>query len=178
MSMVDAVDTNNANSLIPGATLHAVITVTGTPAPMGSGRCINKGGRCMFVKGGSDKQKAAVQDWTKAVADACYMWREHRGFPPPLSGPLGIGQIFYHPNPPGNADSVYVHKQGPAGDLDKVIRATWDGITAGQIWEDDSRVSAVGLTTQQWVTPVQPSPGAVLFIYKLAPAPLQRIKHG
>lgn len=104
-----------------------VISVAGRPAPQGS------------KHHGEHKQmresSVYLPAWRAAVKKAVYEEYRARGVEPdalPLFvGPVGVDVTFLLPAN-RRADS--------APDLDKLLRSTWDALTAARAWEDDGRV--------------------------------------
>lgn len=145
--------------------------VDGTPAPKGSYRAILRGGHAQLVPGGSDTAQKAAEQWTIRVsaASASYRLRGQLHF----DCPVGFSAIFWHPEPPANADTAHVWKKGVPGDLDKVLRCTWDGISNGGLWADDSRVAMIGNVEQRWADAEHP-PGALITLWALAKEELVR----
>lgn len=108
---------------------------------------------------------AAWQDQNAGGADA---WQ-------PFTGPVSVRACFDIARPqhhygtgrhhwvlrPGAPD--YVTSRG-AGDLDKLLRSTFDALTAAGVWLDDSQVAQVEATKQYAVTSgllisITPTPG-------------------
>lgn len=147
--------------------------VEGEPAPQGSNRAINdRAGNARLVAGGSDVGKVKLTAWRAAVSSEAYLWRHrHRttaGLPRPLDGAMQCTMIFYLHRPPS------VRREYPTvkPDLDKLVRATFDGITDGCLWVDDALVvhhSARKLYARTVTdTPVSPS-GAPGCLIRLGP---------
>jgi Holliday junction resolvase RusA-like endonuclease len=116
------------------------IEVRGLPAPQGSKRHVG-GGRMI-------EMSKAVGPWREAVrAETQRAMKEHDG---PLAGPLRLAVTFGLPRPRGHyrtgkyagllLDSA---PSWPGGrpDLDKLLRALLDGLTAGGAWTDDAQVA-------------------------------------
>lgn len=106
------------------------ISVVGRPAPQGSKR--------RGAAGQMREQSAYLPAWRAAVKRATYETYRAAGIAPDalplLRGPVGI-RVVFRLDPGRRAD-------GPP-DLDKLLRATWDALTAARAWEDDGRVVAV-----------------------------------
>ena len=84
-----------------------------------------------------------TEPYREAVADACRQWHDEHflGEPLLLDGPLELDVVFrMMPAPASDPDRRYPHV---APDLDKLLRATCDGITRGQLWKDDARCTRV-----------------------------------
>lgn len=90
-----------------------------------------------------------TEPYRQAVADACEELIEHvvgAGDWVPLDGHLEVRIDYYMPPPPKNdPDRPYPNT---APDIDKLTRATFDGITRGRLWKDDARV--VGMTVWEY----------------------------
>jgi crossover junction endodeoxyribonuclease RusA len=118
------------------------IEVRGLPAPQGSKRHVGHG---IMVE-----SSKAVGPWREAVrAETQRAMRWNGGT---LEGPVRLGVIFGLPRPKGhygtgrNADQVKLSAPHfPAGrpDLDKLLRALLDGLTAGGAWVDDAQVAII-----------------------------------
>ena len=105
--------------------------VEGIPAPQGSKKAFKRGKKIVLVEM-SEKLPA----WREAVAKVATEYAPDE----PLDAPLTAWMDFYLPEPKSTK-----YKDFPAGvpDLDKLARAVNDGITAGKVWVDDSRVVAL-----------------------------------
>lgn len=115
--------------------------ILGVPAPQGSKTRMPNGA---VVEGGSKTGRAKTKAWRRAVAEVA---RDLAG-PEPLDEPLGIDLEFRMPMPksrPARAREAgrWPHMVKP--DIDKLLRATLDGLTDGGLIRDDSRIVAVGM---------------------------------
>ena len=122
------------------------IDVLGTPAPKGSNRAMVRGGRAVFVPGGSKVNQAKLKSW-----DACVRADALEKLGPLLSGPVFVGVplavtiIFRLARPAGHWSKRHGLKpsapQFPAvkPDIDKVTRATLDSLS-GLVFDDDARI--------------------------------------
>ena len=129
------------------------IEVRGLPAPQGSKRHVGHG---VMVE-----SSKAVGPWREAVrAETQRVMRDH-GDRPPLEGALAITVTFELPRPRGhygtgkNAGKLRTAApRDPATkpDLDKLLRAVLDGLTAGGAWTDDAQVVRIG-TVKRYGTP-------------------------
>jgi Holliday junction resolvase RusA-like endonuclease len=76
--------------------------------------------------------------WRAAVKKAAYKQYQAEGIKPvqlPLyRGPVVV-QVTFRLDTGRRIDSM--------PDLDKLLRSTWDALTAARVWEDDGRVIAV-----------------------------------
>jgi Holliday junction resolvase RusA-like endonuclease len=119
------------------------ITVHGTPAPQGSKRAIVRGGRAHLIESSHDR----VKSWRQAVVDAALGedWMQ-------LRGPVEVDVTFRLKRPKGHyrtGRNAHLLRDGapayPATmpDLDKLLRATMDALTAAGVWADDAQVVTV-----------------------------------
>ena len=91
-----------------------------------------------------------------------------------FEGAVGISATFWFPNPPGNATTSHVYKQNAgAGDLDKVLRTTLDGLEKGGLLRNDAQVAWLGMTDKRWAD-AEHEAGALIRVWELAPEPLDR----
>lgn len=125
------------------------IDVLGTPAPKGSNRAMLRGGRAVFVPGGSKPNQVALKSWDVNVREAAIIRHaEHASSAAPLfvATPLTVAIVFRLARPGGH----WHPKTGalkpksparPAGkpDVDKLARSTLDSLT-GLVFDDDSRI--------------------------------------
>lgn len=129
--------------------------VIGTPAPQGSKKGYVVNGRVNMVE-----SSAAVKPWREAVAAA---FRDHM---------FRLGEPRINPN-----DPVYVavdfrfekprtskltHPGRRQGDLDKLLRATYDGLVMSGYLPDDSQIQS-GRQSKRWTLPGE-APGATITI--------------
>jgi Holliday junction resolvase RusA-like endonuclease len=136
------------------------VTVTGRPAPQGSKR--------LGAAGQLREQSAYLPAWRAAVKRAIYERYRDLGVRPAdlplLRGPIAFGVRFRM------AGTSRI--DGPP-DLDKLLRASLDALTAARVWEDDSRVVEV-----LWLSKVPAGgsrPGADLYVRSAGKA---RVAHG
>lgn len=107
-------------------------TVHGTPAPQGSKRAFVVGNRARVVE---DSKKSAP--WRDSVAAAAV---DAMAGAAPIEGPVEVTVTFLFVRPA----SVTEHARplpSVRPDIDKLIRAVLDGLTAGGVYTDDSRVT-------------------------------------
>ena len=107
------------------------IVVRGIPAPQGSKRHVG-GGRMV-------EMSRAVGPWREAVRAETQ--RAMNGTPP-MAGPLSVQLAFWLPRPKSAPKKVLYPAKRP--DLDKLVRAVFDGLTEGRVWADDSQVVNLG----------------------------------
>lgn len=109
--------------------------VPGTPAPQGS-KAISRSGR-MY------ETNKATRPWRKAVATAA---AEHDPYgDTPLA--VGLRFVFTPPKRPKFPDMAV------KPDLDKLIRAVGDALTASGLIHDDARITALHATKEYGDTP-------------------------
>lgn len=116
-------------------------TVTGTPAPQGSKRAIVRGNRAVLVE-----SSAKVRPWRDAVRHEA---ADAMNGAQPFDGPLEVHITFRLPK------GVSVKRDLPttAPDLDKLVRSTFDGLTDGGVWRDDSLAVRIVASKVYGVTP-------------------------
>lgn len=115
----------------PGITFR----VLGLPQPKGSKTANAKG------FGVRDSNAARLRPWEQAVAAEAETCRHQVG---QLAGPLGIDLTFRFPGPTGDPlwrKALGAVPMATMPDLDKLERAVWDGIQAGGLIENDSRIA-------------------------------------
>lgn len=145
------------------------VTVTGhRPAPQGSKRHIGNG-RMIEQSKRVKPWRAAVEDAARAAMVAGYIGSTpvHR---PPLDGPLCVEIAFTVAKP---ASAPKRRTTWPttrhSGDLDKLLRSSFDALTTSGAIADDSRIVQV---TARKVFPGEgadalPEPGAVIRIWQI-----------
>lgn len=117
------------------------LEVYGTPAPKGSNRAMLRGGRAVFVPGGSKVNQEQLKSWDASVREAI----GQRAAPEFVDVPLAVSIVFRVRRPGG-----HWHKRGglkPSApqfpsvkpDVDKLARATCDALN-GAIFDDDARI--------------------------------------
>ena len=119
----------------------AAFEVLGIPAPAGSKRAIRVGKVAQLVDGGSDVGKAKTKAWRQAVAAAARDVRDDQ----PYDGPLHASITFRMPMPKSRPKWVHDLGRWPhtvIPDKDKLLRATFDGLTTGKLIVDDARIFA------------------------------------
>jgi len=138
------------------------IRVHGTPAPQGSKRAFahKNTGRIVVV----EQQHARVKSWRQAVIGAA----GGTGFG---DGPIMLTVTFWLNRPKGhygtgrNAGKLKASApRFPASmpDLDKLLRATMDALTAAGCWTDDSQV--ICCSAAKYYAPAGQSSGADIHI--------------
>lgn len=108
------------------------LTVYGLPAPQGSTKAfMRRGMRHPIVTADC----ARTKPWRQAIVDVAR--QELRGRAP-AEGPLSLGVTFYLPRPKSAPRRVVEPATRP--DLDKLLRALCDALTAAGVWRDDAQL--------------------------------------
>lgn len=119
----------------------AIIRVDGIPAPQGSK---------IRTRYGMFEASKRVKPWREAVAAAVSNFE-------PVPAPYVVAVHFFIPRP---ATTKAAHPVAPAvGDIDKLLRATYDGLKQGGLIADDRFIIA-GSQTKAWAG--EDGPGAVI----------------
>lgn len=129
------------------------VMVYGTPAPQGSKRHVG-GGRMI-------ESSAAVKPWREAIKWAC-LAKEVT----PLTGAVDI-EITFTVKKPASAPKRRRTWPVKRPDLDKLVRATLDGLGEGGVWVDDSQVVelvARKVYPDSWHPHSMETPGAHILI--------------
>jgi Holliday junction resolvase RusA-like endonuclease len=116
-----------------------LVHVLGEPIPQGSMRAVARG---RIV---SDNDR--LRPWRDSVAWAV---RDAMNGQPPLDGPLEVRATFVLPRPPSAPKRRWAPEKKP--DLDKLLRACLDAVTAGGGWCDDAQVVDV-ITRKRYSRP-------------------------
>lgn len=113
---------------------HHEFIVYGVPQPQGSKKLLTpKGRRPVMV----DDNRATLRSWrAETVAAAQLGWDG-----PPMDGPLLLEARFVFPRPTGARKAARLKSTKP--DLDKLVRALCDALTAARVIRDDARVSVL-----------------------------------
>lgn len=128
------------------------IVVRGIPASQGSKRHVGNG---IMVE-----SSRAVGPWREAVRAETQ--RAMNG-QPPIKGALLVDVGFALPRPKSLAKRIRYPSKRP--DLDKLVRAVLDGVTAGGAWADDAQVAQL-FARKSYADP-EGSPGCVIRIQRL-----------
>jgi Holliday junction resolvase RusA-like endonuclease len=121
------------------------IDVLGTPAPKGSNRAMVRGGRAVFVPGGSKTNQDALQSWAGQCRLACLSFVSGQASPVFTQTALAVAITFRLKRPGGHwAKAGGLKSSAPLTpsvkpDLDKLVRSTLDALS-GAIFDDDSRI--------------------------------------
>lgn len=109
------------------------VVVWGTPIPQGSMKAfMPRGGRFPVVTADNKKTKP----WRQAIIDACLEMHFTM-----TEQPVRLDIQFHLPRPKSLKKSVLRPAKKP--DLDKLVRAVCDALTAAGVWRDDSQVVAL-----------------------------------
>lgn len=146
----------------PWATLEApALTITvrdHRPAPQGSKRHVGRG-RLI-------EQSQRVKPWRDAVHTAALEAMDNRLI---LDGPLSVEVVFTVRKPASAPKRVLWPVTRDSGDIDKLLRSTFDALTTSGAIADDSRIVEV---TARKVHPGEgvdalDAPGAVIRVWRL-----------
>lgn len=124
--------------------------VIGLPAPQGSKTLMPNG---VMLDGKLAAARRKHKEWRNAVQAAAHDVARHDDVTAPLDGPLGVEIQFYMPMP--KSRSAADRKRGwcwhsVKPDIDKTTRSTLDGLTAGGLIKDDSRVARLEVEATEW----------------------------
>ena len=129
------------------------IVVRGIPAAQGSKRHVG-GGRMVESSRAVGPWREAVRAETQCAMTDC----------PPLEGAVMVYTGFILPRPKTLPKRVKRPSKRP--DLDKLIRAVLDGLTAGGAWYDDAQVTS--LTAQKQYADADHGTGCVIEVHPLS----------
>lgn len=121
-------------------TILADFQVIGVPMPQGSMKAWNAGGRALMKPSGGSAFAAwrnAVSQAAKGIADT---------LDGPLDGPLELAVEFRFPMPasrPKRAREAGTWAKTTAPDVDKLVRAVGDALTAAGLITDDARICVI-----------------------------------
>jgi len=115
--------------------------VAGMPAPQGSKTRMPNGA---IIEGRDKGQRERHKNWRSAVADTARAIASLRDVVAPLDGPLHVTVTYRFPMP--KSRSKVVREAGrawktSAPDIDKLDRATFDGLVAGGLIRDDAIIA-------------------------------------
>lgn len=145
----------------------AEFDVIGLPAPQGSKSAVARGGRAIVIEGSSKAQRERHGNWRSAVAEAA----RRAAAATPLDGPLHIDVTFRFPMPASRPKKIRAGGWAPktsAPDLDKLLRATGDALTASGLIADDARICRI--EASKWETTGWT--GATIIVSEITPAAL------
>ena len=122
-----------------------ILRVYGTPASKGSGRAILRGGKALYLSGGSKQQQEQQQSWERAMRDA--IDADGPGTDPFLT-PVQVSATFLMSRPKAHYSRGTLKASAPTWcdkgkDLDKMIRATLDPLQVYGVLQNDSQVVRV-----------------------------------
>lgn len=128
------------------------LTITVPGVPVGQGRLSHIGsGRVIH------SNAKALLPWRQTIAVQCRWAMGDEGLNEPLEGPLALTATFILPRPKSAPKNRWAPDKRP--DLDHLVRAACDGLTAGGCWTDDAQVVTVSASKVYG-----DMPGAVLTI--------------
>jgi crossover junction endodeoxyribonuclease RusA len=107
------------------------VTVLGVPVPQGSMKSL---GPRRLVHSNGEK----LRPWRDTVAWHVRQTMLDLGIEEPIEGPVTLTATFVLPRPKSAPRSRWAPDRKPDGD--KLLRALFDGITAGGGWVDDAQV--------------------------------------
>ncbi len=122
------------------------LEVAGIPAPQGSKTRMPNGA---MLEAASKTGRAKHKAWRTAVMTAAFEAAHQHGT---LDGPLHVEAYFSFPMPksrPARARKAGRWPHSVKPDIDKVLRCTLDGLTAGGLIHDDSRVCRVWMSADE-----------------------------
>lgn len=119
-----------------GGRVVTVFFVAGVPQQQGSKTGYVVAGRAVLT----DSNKTRLKPWRAAIAEvAAATWAHH---PQIVDGPVRVEATFVMPR----GKTVKRPYPSVIPDLDKLIRALFDGITqAGNVWRDDAQVVQIAI---------------------------------
>lgn len=118
------------------------LNIHGTPAPKGSARAINRGGRAVLVPSSSNVNRNKQRAWVERVKAAARRLD-------PIAGPVWVSLSFRLARPSGHYGRRGVLPSAPLWpsvkpDIDKLARCTLDALT-GLAYEDDARIVSLSI---------------------------------
>ena len=122
-----------------------ILRVYGTPASKGSGRAILRGGKALYLSGGSKQQQEQQQSWERAMRDAIDTSGARMR---PYLVPVQVSATFLMQRPKAHYKAGVLKASAPTWcdkgkDLDKMIRATLDPLQVYGVLRNDSQVVRV-----------------------------------
>jgi Holliday junction resolvase RusA-like endonuclease len=109
------------------------VVVYGRPAAQGSKNCTCKGGKAIMF----EQNSKYLRPFRKAVKEATAAAVAASGFTALPDMPLALTASFAIERP---ASTKYPLAPAGSPDLDKMLRAVMDGLSAGGAWADDARI--------------------------------------
>ena len=156
-------------------TLTTTLTfaVYGAAAPQGSKKHVGRG---IMVE--SSKRLAPWRDDVKVRAEeAISAWEDCHYRWEPLTGPVGVDIVFRFARPASHygtgRNAGRLRPSAPArptsknlGDIEKLVRAVHDALTAAGVWKDDAQVVTLS-ASKWWCDDLTPRPGVAVMIRDL-----------
>ena len=132
------------------------IDVLGCPAPKGSNRAMMRGGRAVFVPGGSRVNQRKLQSWDANVRQALACELGERSAPVFVGLALEVAIVFRLTRPSGHWGKHGLRPSAPLvpatkPDVDKLARSTLDSLI-GSVFDDDSRIVRL-VVDKQYASP-------------------------
>ena len=131
------------------------IRVFGEPAPQGSKTAIVRGGKAIMYEASKKLPK-----WRDSVLMTCKVTALEQKAETPLLGPLAASVTFYLERP-HSTTRAYPNN---APDVDKLLRAVFDGLQESGVISNDGQIVIV-TAFKLWADEENP-PGAVISISK------------
>lgn len=128
-----------------------IFDVLGTPAPKGSNRAMVRGGRAVFVPGGSKVNQTKLKGWDASVREAALEQLGPCLAPRFVDVPLAVSIVFRlarpggHWRPKGGLKPSAPPFPSKKPDADKLARATLDSLS-GLVFDDDARIVRLVVT--------------------------------
>lgn len=131
---------------------EVVLDVLGTPAPKGSNRAMVRGGRAVFVPGGSKVNQQSLVAWDANVRQIANQTLPGLNGPVFVGAPLAVSIVFRMKRPSGHWGKQGLRTSAPMHpsvkpDLDKLARSTLDALS-GVVFDDDSRITRLILSKE------------------------------
>lgn len=130
------------------------IRINGIPAPQGSKRHVGHGAMV--------ESSAKVKPWREAVRAETQDRLEAGAAPIGAGEPVLVDLMFHVPRPVSLAKRVLLPTKRP--DLDKLIRATLDGLTDGGLLHDDAQIVGIS-ASKHYARPDYP-PGGTIYVQR------------
>lgn len=137
--------------------LVARFTVQGRPIPKGSMRTFTDGTRSWATH-----DNKGLSQWTHDIFWSAKAALGRRSL---VTGPVECVLDFVIPVPKSRAGELWPI-QHQTGDLDKLTRATLDGLTAS-LWKDDSQVVRLSASKRYENTSLMRHPGVTIAVFEI-----------
>jgi Holliday junction resolvase RusA-like endonuclease len=120
------------------------VDVLGTPAPKGSNRAMVRGGRAVFIPGGSKVNAGKLRGWDANVRQRAAEALGERTEPLFVGKAMSVEITFRLARPAGHWGKRGLKPSAPLTpatkpDIDKLARSTLDSLI-GAVFDDDSRI--------------------------------------